>query len=388
MREFRLYINPSDAVETVLNLDDIRADAGGSSHRVEGRAVVHLLDVGAARADQLDGVGRSLRHRQRAIDRVNAVVFRMDITRISICKGILSSTHVGDFSEIIVEQRRLTDQVVVTRLDNNSLLQGGAVVGLGGIAAGHSDVAAGHVHREIAVGHRVVRVGGANLDVLRAFVNVRHGSRSGGPGAAAIQTVRDVKGIRGNKGAVSRHDRGKRIAVILAGSVAAGRAVQKNPDIRNHAASRNNHQQAGVGGHAVVAHCGLHTRGHGDTVHSGNLVQRVAHLGNGAVRGHRHGKGVRVARLQWAGREAGLSKRIAVIFTAIAIGLDGDLLAVHRQQVVARSRGVVVVLGLHIHSQRALAHVGDARDSGAPSVHRVGTVVDSGTSGHRRRGLV
>ena len=97
-----------------------------------------------------------------------------------------------------------------------------------------------------------------------------------------------------------------------------------------------------------------------------------------------HQTGDRVA----VGRGRIVAHECRAVVDLRAVQLDGQRSRIDGQRVGAGGRGVVAVLSLHIHGQRALAHIGDTRHSSAPSGAAVGTVGNRGTRGHRRHSRV
>ena len=97
-----------------------------------------------------------------------------------------------------------------------------------------------------------------------------------------------------------------------------------------------------------------------------------------------HQTGDRVA----VGRGRIVAHECRAVVNLRAVQLDGQRSRIDGQRVGAGGRGVVAVLSLHIHGQRALAHIGDTRHSSAPSGAAVGTVGDRGTRSDRRHSRV
>ena len=180
--------------------------------------------------------------------------------------------------------------------------------------------------------------------------------------------------------AAARHGHGvvaQGSAVVLSAGSAAG---------QRHVAADNVLLE--VVNHAVVAdalvggkRCG--DRGSG-VIHIVTLVD--AGRGHGASR---HSVAAHQTGNRVTGRRGGVVAHIGrAVVDLRAIELDGQRSRVDGQNVGAFCRGVVAVLGLHLHGQRAFAHIGNARNGSAPGAAAVGAVGDRGARSHRRHGRV
>ena len=123
-----------------------------------------------------------------------------------------------------------------------------------------------------------------------------------------------------------------------------------------------------LAGHRKRAVHRLHTVVCGGLAARQRVFERVLHAANiGDAREITVGR-LLAAQPATAGDGDCLTRQLAaVVGLGIRAARQGDIAAGDRQGILALRCGVVAVLGLRLHCQRALANVGDARNRGSPS---------------------
>ena len=221
MGDARHRLAPVLVVRAVLDLDHVAAHSAGRGRRIQDIAVVHLRHVLAARAGQRDGA--ALRHRQGAVNRLDAVVACLGALVQRVRERVLTAAH----ERLAARHFRgvaFAANEAVARQRHRAVGQLLAVIHLGIRRGGQGDVAAGHLELVIAVRRVVVVVAGAHVHRLLAHVgDARHRLAP----VLLVRAVLDLDHVVG----LDARGRGRRLqrrAVVHLRDVVAARAHQRD----------------------------------------------------------------------------------------------------------------------------------------------------------------